>query len=296
MVDMLTILVAVVVVYVAYMFFPKKQKQIRGQIALVTGGGSGIGRLMALLLAKEGVTVVLWDINKEGADSVAGEINKSKGNAHAYQIDVTDREKVYKLVEQVKQEVGLIDILVNNAGVVAGEYFWDLRDDQIEKVMKVNALAPMWVAKAVLPDMMKRNIGHLVTISSAASSGGIPKLSDYCASKFAVFGWAESLRVELKMKGYTGIDTTIVCPFYIKTGMFEGVKNANLFQILDPDYVASKVIQAIKSRQLELYLPSLVISSFVLRSLLPAHIRDWCLNVLGLTKCMDEFRGLRKIK
>jgi len=246
---------------------------------------------------KENARLILWDINQNGLDAVAKELKAMQvKDVFTYQIDVTERQKVYQLVDRVRQEVGKIDVLVNNAGIVAGEYFWDLKDEQIEKVMKVNALAPMFLAKAVLPDMMKTNSGHLVTISSAASTCGTPKLSDYCASKWAVFGWAESLRMELNKKGFRGIDTTIVCPFYIKTGMFNGVKSAGAFlKLLEPDDVVERIMEAVRYGQEELYITPFVTTAFICRNLFPAWARDKILDILGTSKCMEDFDGLRKV-
>jgi all-trans-retinol dehydrogenase (NAD+) len=245
---------------------------------------------------KEKARICLWDINPTGLETVAREL-KDLGvrDVATYQIDVTDKSAVYQTAEKVKKEFGKIDVLVNNAGIVAGEYFWDLTDSQIEKVMNVNAIAPMIVAKAFLPDMISANSGHLVTISSAASTIGTPKLSDYCASKWAVFGWAESVRLEFRKKGYN-IQTTIICPFYINTGMFAGVKSAGQFmKILTPEAVVAESMEAIRTGQEEVYLPRMTKVSFIARILFPAWVRDTILDVIGVNKCMDEFAGLRKV-
>jgi all-trans-retinol dehydrogenase (NAD+) len=282
---------------IALWFIPRPKRSFVGKNVLITGGGSGIGRLMAIEFGtKEKARICLWDINPTGLETVAREL-KDMGvkDVATYQIDVTDKKTVYQTAERVKKEFGKIDVLVNNAGIVAGEYFWDLTDQQIEKVMNVNAIAPMIVAKAFLPDMIQSNSGHLVTISSAASTVGSPKLSDYCASKWAVFGWAESVRLELRKKGYN-IQTTIVCPFYISTGMFSGVKNAGiLMKILTPEYVVAETMEAIRTGQEELYLTRLVKIAFIARILFPAWVRDTILDVMGVNKCMDEFDGLRKV-
>eukprot|EP01116_Phalansterium_solitarium_P011769 TRINITY_DN27545_c0_g1_i1.p1 TRINITY_DN27545_c0_g1~~TRINITY_DN27545_c0_g1_i1.p1 ORF type:complete len:249 (+),score=3.94 TRINITY_DN27545_c0_g1_i1:224-970(+) len=231
-----------------YYFFPRPQKKLQGN-ALITGAGSGIGRMMALECAKEGCTVVLWDINKEGLASTKKEVESiGTGAVYTYHVDVSERESVYRTADLVKADVGKIDLLINNAGVVRGDYIWDLKDEHIEKVFKVNTFAPMWITKAFIRDMMDQNSGHIVTISSASAFIGVPKLADYAASKWAVFGFAESLRLELRQKGLTGVKTTIVCPFYINTGMFDGVTSGSkIFEILDPVVVVATLMHAIQT-------------------------------------------------
>lgn len=263
---------------------------------LITGGGSGIGRLMAYAFAKEGCSIVLWDISKEGLDITSKGITSKNGIAYTFVVDVTDKEAVYKTVESMKKNIGKIDIIINNAGVVAGKLFWELTDAQIERVFKVNTLGPMYVTKAFLPSMMERNSGHIVTIASAAATVGTAKLSDYCASKSGVFAFAESLRIELNLNGYTGINTTIVCPYYIDTGMFDGVNSPNpLLPILQPDWVVSNIIHAVKTNQEELFLPSFIGVGYLARVLLPTKARDYILRLLGVARAMQDFQGKRTV-
>ena len=99
-----------------------------------------------------------------------------------------------------------------------GKSFLELTDEQVQKTMDVNVMAHMWLAKAFLPEMIRTNCGHIVTISSAAGILGVNGLADYCASKFAAFGFDESIRLELKAQNITGVHTTCVCPYYINTG------------------------------------------------------------------------------
>ena len=116
-------------------------KDLKGKIVLITGSGSGIGRLMALRFAEEGSSLVLWDLNKEGVEKVAEEIKQSGGKAWAFGCDVTDIKLVYKLADKVKKDIGKVDILINNAGVVSGKPFLDCTDKQVRLTMEVNILA-----------------------------------------------------------------------------------------------------------------------------------------------------------
>lgn len=267
-------------------------KNLNGQVVLITGGGSGIGRLMALNFAKEGSRLVLWDINKQGAEKVAKEIKQAGGTAWAHVCDVSDKEDVYKAAKKVKKDVGKIDILVNNAGVVTGKPFLDCTDDQLKKTMDVNVLGQFWTVKAFLPGMISANHGHIVTIASSAGWVGVNSLADYCASKFANVGFDEALRMELKKSGANGVKTTCVCPYYIDTGMFKGVKTrfSFLLPILKEDVVAQKIIQAVKKDRSILKMPRFTYTVPLLR-MLPVSIMDRLSGFLGVTSSMDDFAG-----
>jgi len=162
--------------------------------------------------------------------------------------------------------------------------------------MKINAISHFWICKAFLPQMIARDDGHLVTIASAAGLTGVPGLADYCASKFAAFGFLESLRLEFK-KSKQNIKTTTVCPYYIDTGMFDGAKSSmlGLLYILKPKAVANSVVDAVKSEQEWLCLPPVVYLSPLARSLVPVDWSDWLLDKLGMTSSMDDFKGHRFI-
>lgn len=130
------------------LFIPKTfrtTKSIFGEIALITGAGSGIGRLIALRLAKLGAKIVLWDVNTAGLEQTKVLIERDGGEAHTYFCDVTDRSQVYETADKVRQDVGNVSLLVNNAGIVNGKWFLDTSDEKIEKVMEVNVIAHFWV-------------------------------------------------------------------------------------------------------------------------------------------------------
>jgi len=295
--DWLTIFLGLLVLIVIWNWLPKKEKDLNGKTVLITGAGSGLGRLMAIQFAKLGCKLVLLDINQQGLEEVAKEVVKQKGlKPFTASCDVSDKDSVKAMAKKVKTEVGVVDILVNNAGIVAGGYALDLRDDQVERVMRVNTLAVIWMIRAFLPDMMEQNSGHLVTIASAAATSGVAKLADYCASKWATFGYHESIRMELKKLGKTGVKTTVVCPYYINTGMFDGVKSKfPLLPIMEPDYVVSNIMRAVKTNQEELMLPSLIGYSALVRTLLSPSIRDIVADWIGISTSMDEFAGKRRV-
>lgn len=165
-------------------------------------------------------------------------------------------------------------------------------DNLIEKTFMVNTVAHFWTIKAFLPYMLQQNHGHIVTISSNAGMVGANGLMDYCASKFAVFGLDESLRMELTKLGKTGVHTTCVCPYYINTGMFDGVKTkySFLLPILDPNYVTNKIIHAVQVNQAVLVIPR-VSYLLPLMRLLPTTAFDALIRFMGVSESMDTFKG-----
>ncbi|MBF0120026.1 MAG: SDR family oxidoreductase [Desulfobacterales bacterium] len=271
-------------------------KNLKSELVLITGGSSGIGRLMAHNFAKEGSEIIIWDINEIGMARVAKEIEKIGSKVWTYVCDVSNKNRVYELAAKIKKEVGKIDILVNNAGIVSGKPFLECSDDQIEKTMDINIMAHFWTVKSFLPEMIKSNHGHIVTIASAAGLVGVNSLSDYSASKFAAVGFDESIRMELKKKKIDGVKTTIVCPYYVNTGMFAGIKTKFdfLLPVLDEKDVAEKIIEAVKNDKPILQLPSIV-NLVPLFRILPVNIFDWIADFLGINSAMDEFTGRAKL-
>ncbi|NXG36038.1 RDHE2 dehydrogenase, partial [Dromaius novaehollandiae] len=196
----------------------------------------------------------------------------------------------------VKKEVGDVSILINNAGIVTGKRFIDSPDSLVEKTMEVNTMAHFWTYKAFLPAMMASNHGHLVSIASSAGLIGVNRLADYCASKFAAIGFAESISLEMRDLGKTGIKTTIVCPYFINTGMFDGCKTKwpRLLPILEPEYVAEKIVTAIRQNQEILILPRSLYFLFALKNVLPVKVSVLLGDFAGTLHFMDSFRGRGK--
>jgi len=145
------------------------------------------------------------------------------GNIKAYVCDISDKNKVY-LAEKVKTELGIIDILLNNAGVVRSDPFLDKPDAAIERMVAVKLLALFWTTKAFLPGTMAKGVGYVVNISSAGGLLTLLFISDYCTTKFGVVGFTESLRQEVKLKGYKKINFIYVCTNTVNTGCSMGPK------------------------------------------------------------------------
>lgn len=278
------------------LFSPEEKwhKDVRGDIVLVSGGGSGIGRLMCLKFAKLGATVVTWDINVAGNSETAKMIEKEGGKVHTYTVDMSNREQIYTMAAKVKDEVGDVTILVNNAGIVSGTRLLDTPDNKIIKTFEVNALAHFWTIKAFLPTMIEKKRGHIVNIASLAGHSGTNKLVDYCSSKFAAVGLDEALRVEIYTQGYSEfIKTTCVCPYYISTGMFAGVKS-KIIPILEPSYVAERAVSGILSNTEMVLVPGWTFMLIALKAVIPTDGFLKLSKAFGLNCSMDQFTGRTK--
>lgn len=265
--------------------------RIEGRNVLITGGASGIGRLLAIKAAALGGRVIIWDVNEASLDRLAQEVKASGQTVHACLCDVSNSERVYKRAQEVKKSFGPVDILVNNAGVVSGRPFLQCTDEQCRRTMDVNIMAHFWTVRAFLPDMVRRQSGHIVTIASAAGIVGVSKMVDYCASKAAAFAFDEALRMEIRKSGWN-IETTVVCPYFINTGMFEGVRTrfAALLPILDEEKVAGRIIRAILKNKKRLVMPPMVYSVWLLR-LFPVAVFDIVADLMGINDAMKTFEG-----
>jgi len=264
------------------------------QVVLITGGGSGIGRLMCLRFARLGATVVTWDINKSGNEETVDMIKKEGNRAFSYTVDMSSREAIYNAAEKTKEDIGPVTILVNNAGIVSGTAVMDTPDSKIIKTFEVNILAHFWMIKAFLPDMINHKLGHIVNVASLAGHSGTNKLVDYCSSKFAAVGLDEAFRVEMFVQGHSDyIKTTVVCPYYISTGMFAGVQS-KIIPILKPEFVADSVVGAVLTNREVLLLPWWSYMLIALKAIVPEPAFMRLSQAFGFNCSMDQFTGRTK--
>jgi short-subunit dehydrogenase len=268
---------------------------VGGKKVLITGAAMGMGKIYAQLAVQEGAAaVVLWDINQGALDETTRELQGKGGKIHPYTVDVSKLESITDAAARVKQDVGDIDILFNNAGVVRGKYFWE--HDQVKDTwftMSINALAPMYIAREFLPAMIaSKRESRVINIASAAGTVSNPKMSVYCASKWAAIGWSDSVRLELEQCGHDHVRVTTVCPSYISTGMFEGAKGPLMTPLMTPEYVVNKVWAAMKVGKPMLLMPWTVHLSKIFRGLLPIRLWDWVADkIFGVYKTMEDFKG-----
>ncbi|GMF25213.1 unnamed protein product [Phytophthora fragariaefolia] len=269
------------------------QKSVKGDVVVVTGGAMGLGRLVGLRFAALGAVVLVWDLHVDLGRQLVQEIEAAGGIARFYEVDVTDRAKVYATGQEVLKEFGAVDILVNNAGIVGGRPVLESSDAMIERTMAVNATSHFWTIKAFLPMMAKRNKGHIVSVASAAGIFGSPGMVDYGASKFAAIGLMLSLRQELHAMGLFGVHTTIVCPGFITTGMFEGVKPPSFTRWLTPEFVADQIIKAVRRNQWRVLVPSILSAMEFVATIMPMWFVDWFIRITKTSQAMKSFKQTR---
>ena len=260
---------------------------LSGATVLVTGGGNGLGRRLAIGAARRGAHVVVWDVSAERAEAVRDQIRAHGLRADARTVDVTDKAAV----RAAAKATGDVDVLVNNAGVVSGQPLLEGSEAGIERTIGVNVLALYWVTRAVLPGMVQRGHGTVVTVASAAGLVGVAKQTDYSASKWAAIGFTESLRAEMRA-ARTGVRTLVVCPYYIDTGMFAGVRTRFplLLPILKEGAVARTILDGIESGKQQIVLPPIVRLIPVTR-VLPVRAFDWFMDLMGVNRTMEHFTG-----
>jgi all-trans-retinol dehydrogenase (NAD+) len=266
-------------------------KYFHQKTVLITGAASGIGKKMALLMAEHQVTLIILDINAAMAEEVVKAIEAKGSKAHFYQVDLSNLAMVERVTAAIKEKFSSIDILINNAGVVTGKSFRNTSAADIEKTFAVNTIAPMLLTRAVLEAMLSQGHGHIVNIASAASIIGVNKLVDYSASKFAIMGFDESLRMEIR-RHKMPIYTTVVCPYFIDTGMFAGVRTrfAFLLPILDENKTARRIVRAIARKRKRHLWPPMVYSIWLIRYL-PVSWFDFIADLFGINATMDQFTG-----
>lgn len=265
--------------------------KIKDTVVLITGGASGIGRIMGRRALEKGAkAVAIWDINQDNLDAVVKE-HSAIGVAKGYKVDVSDFDAVKAAYEKTVSDLGRVDILINNAGVVTTNKTFDKNTQQdIDRTITINTIAPMYVALAVLPDMLKRDSGHICNITSAAGLLSNPRMSVYAASKWGAMGWSDSVHLELKeMKSHVRITT--MAPYYINTGMFDGVKS-RFFPILDPESTARRILSAIEHNTRFKGIPFAFRFARFFQGLLPMSWLDFIFGeVFGIYHTMDHFTG-----
>ena len=220
-------------------------QSLKGKIALVTGAGKGIGKAVAIALAKEGANVGLIARTEKDLEAVADEIKTLGVNVKYAIADISKMEQVTAAVEKIEEELGLVDILINNAGTGTFAKFMEMEPADWENIIKVNLFGFYYTTRAVLPQMIERQTGDIINISSTAGKNGGAITSAYSASKFAVFGLGESLMQEVRKHN---IRVTTLAPSTIVT---ELAQSANLItgdaeRVMHPDDFAEYIIATLK--------------------------------------------------
>lgn len=238
---------------------------------MITGASSGIGRGLAVELARRGAKVGLVARRADLLNEILHEIEAANGKALALPADVTNADSLGKAADRLRSHFGPIDVLLANAGVGATIDGAELKGSAVADVINVNVLGVANSVEAVVPEMVKRGQGHLVVISSLAAYRGLPKSAAYCASKAAVSAFFESLRLDLKPRG---IDVTIIHPGFIKTALTAG-RQAEMPFLMELDEAVAKIISAIERRKKSYAFPWQLASVVRVGMIMPNFLYDW---------------------
>ena len=218
---------------------------LKNKNALVTGAGKGIGKAIALALAKEGVNVILVARTADDIEKVATKVRSLRVKALAITADVSDIQSVDGGVAKALAEFGTIDILINNAGIAAFGKFLELEPTVWERIIQVNLMGTYYTTRAVLPNMIERQTGDIINISSTAGLKGNALTSAYSASKFAVLGLTESLMQEVRKHN---IRVTALTPSTVATEMAKDLKltDGNPENVMQAEDVAELIVAQLK--------------------------------------------------
>ena len=229
------------------------------KIVLITGASSGIGHASAIEFAKKGAKLILVSRNIEKLNKISEDLKRFNVSPLVFECDVSDKTQVNKISKTILDKFGSIDILVNNAGFAVYGSVYNLTIDEIESQMATNYYGMVYFVKNFLPSMIKKKSGHIVNVASVAASFGLPGIASYCASKFAMLGFSEGLKHELKG---TGVGITVVSPIMVKTNFFNHPSFKDMPQYsptsLSPETVAKAIVKASNSSRLEIIVPGFV--------------------------------------
>lgn len=220
-------------------------QDIKNKVALITGGGRGIGRATAIELAKEGVNIGLVGRTLENLEKVKAELEAYDVNVAVATADVTNLDEITKAVESIKSELGPIDILLNNAGISKFGGFMELTPEEWTNIIDVNLKGVYYTTHAVLPEMIERQTGDIINISSTAGEKGGPVTSAYSASKFGVIGLSESLMQEVRKHN---IRVSTMTPSTVATEMAAelNLTDGNPEKVMQPEDLAELIVIQLK--------------------------------------------------
>ncbi len=266
-------------------------KTLAGKRALITGAASGIGKSIAQRLAAENAELLLLDQNERLLGETAAELTANGRRVRTYVWDVADTRNISAIRDQVQRDGGPIDLLVNNAGLVYGGPFLEVPLERHLATYRVNTLAVVALTHTFLPDLIAGGDGHVVNVASASGFIGLPFGATYASSKWAVLGFSESLALELALEGHRHVHVTAVCPSYVGTGLFEGVRPPFATQLLTADHVALLTVRAVLRNQFYVRTPWIVQMTPLMKAITPFRWFYRGAALLGVNTSMLHWRG-----
>jgi NAD(P)-dependent dehydrogenase (short-subunit alcohol dehydrogenase family) len=253
----------------------RQPRSLSGKVAVITGGGRGIGEAIARALTAEGARVAVGDLDAPAAERVAESLGH---DALGLPLDVTDLPGFTEFLDEVERRLGPIDVLVNNAGIMPVTPFADERPESIVRQLEINLHGVIHGTHEAVTRMTPRGSGHIVNIASMAGRVGFPNLATYCATKHGVIGLSEALRAELRG---TGLELSVVMPGVVDTELGTGLGTTKGVKVISPQEVAAEIVAALKAPRFDVYVPRSAGVTYGMVSLLPRRAREAFSRALG---------------
>jgi short-subunit dehydrogenase len=257
--------------------------RLRGQVAVVTGAASGMGRALCRELARAGTRLGLLDRNADGLSALAGELTAAGTRCATAVVDVRDRAAVRAGIDSLAERLGPVELLAACAGITGATLVEDLAVAEAEDILRVNLLGVAYAIDAVLGGMLARGRGHIVALSSLAACRGVPFSAAYCASKAALVTYLESLRPALRRRGIT---VTTVLPGFVRTPLMENARVRAPVAWMEPAEAARHIMQAVRRRYRVHAFPWGTRLGIAVLGWLPPRLYDWCM-VRGAARIPD---------
>ncbi|CAI5455350.1 unnamed protein product [Caenorhabditis angaria] len=269
-----------------YRFLNLRQKDVQGQVIVITGAGSGLGRAMSLNFARRKAKVALIDVNKEGGKETETLIHQEGNCAKFWFSDISDVEGMRKVAGEIEKELGIPDIVVCNAAILSFTSFMEISDNLLRKCLDVNIFGTINTIRTFLGKMEETNSGHIVCVSSIAGWSGETMGLSYCTSKFAIRGVMESLQMELRDRGLEGIKCTTLYPYFARTPMI--LENnmrptCTWFPFMSIESCSRRMVDSILKEKINAFVPSYI-------ALVP-FVKNFCSN--QVLRSLRNYLGIK---
>ena len=246
----------------------KALRSLAGQVVAITGGARGIGRATAAALLRQGARVAIGDIDASRVERTAQELGSG---TIGLPVDVTDAESFEGFLQQVEAKLGPLDVLINNAGIMPIGPFLEETDATTRRMVDINLNGVVYGSRLALRRFTARRRGHLVNVASIAGKAGTAGGATYCATKHAVIGLCEALRLELRG---SGVDLSVVIPIGVNTELYSGVTQLRGVKTPEPEDVAKAIVGALQTARFEVYVPKRMVVPILLSALLPRRVAE----------------------